>query len=48
VPGQAQSVSFDTPSYQHVRLRVGKRAATARVGAERARPWQASHLALAF
>jgi hypothetical protein len=30
-------------SYQHACLRLGKRAATARVNAERAHPWHASH-----
>jgi hypothetical protein len=30
-------------SYQHACLRMGKRAATARVDAERARLWHASH-----
>ena len=30
-------------SYQHVCLRVGKRAATARINAERAQLWRASH-----
>jgi poly-beta-1,6-N-acetyl-D-glucosamine synthase len=30
-------------SYQHASLRIGKRAATARVDAERARLWHASH-----
>jgi biofilm PGA synthesis N-glycosyltransferase PgaC len=33
-------------SYQHACLRIGKRAATARVEAERARVWRASHPAL--
>ena len=33
-------------SYQHACLRMGKRAATARVDAERARLWHASHPAL--
>jgi hypothetical protein len=30
-------------SYQHACLRVGKRAATARINAERAQLWRASH-----
>jgi len=30
-------------SYQHACLRMGKRAATARINAERAQLWRASH-----
>ena len=32
-------------SYQHTCLRMGKRAATAKVNAERAHLWHATHLA---